>query len=35
MMGWMAPSRHLSAKLLRSNQQRMGAIHGRGYYDRI
>src|SRR5262247_3051270 len=34
MMGWMAPLRHLSAKLLIESAA-MGAIHGRGYYDRI
>jgi hypothetical protein len=36
MMGWMAPLRHLSAKLLSDRiSSEMGAIHGRGYYDRI
>src|SRR5262247_2124667 len=34
MMGWMAPLRHLSAKLLIESAA-TGAIHGRGYYDRI
>jgi hypothetical protein len=35
MMGWMAPGRHLSAKLVSSKIISEGAIHERDYNNRV